>query len=212
MSGRTTYSTLLLCTVVAAACGGAPAEESSDAQPLTETTAASASECFVRGGTFDETQQRPSPLRTTEIELGSGSGLLCYGAPSANGRDVMGSSLVPYGAPWRLGANEATALHLDAPANVGGVALQPGSYSLYVVAGESEWQFFVNSTWERWGIPIDAGVRASEVGSFSATPESIPDMVETLTFRFEPASSGSGGSIVMEWERTRVAFPVSAAG
>jgi hypothetical protein len=179
---------------------------------MTATATASETECYVRGGTFDETQQRPSPLRTTEVDLGSSSGLLCYGAPSANGRDVVGSALVPYGAPWRLGANEATALHLDAPASVGGVALQPGSYSLYVVAGESEWQFFVNSTWERWGIPIDEGVRSNEVGSFTASPESIPDMVETLTFRFEPAASGSGGHIVMEWENTRVAFPVSAAG
>jgi hypothetical protein len=212
MPGRTTiYSSLVLCTVAAAACGGAPAEEASDA-PMTETAAASELECFLRGSTFDETQQRPSPLRTIEIELGTGSGLLCYGAPSANGRDVMGSTLVPYGAPWRLGANEATALHLDTPATVGGVALQPGTYSLYVVAGESEWQFFVNTTWERWGIPIDAGVRSSEVGSFTATPEQIQDMVETLTFRFEPASGGSGGRIVMEWENTRVAFPVSAAG
>ena len=209
MPGRITRSALLVCTVVAAACGGGPPEEATDAQPVTGSAVASGLECYIRGGTYEETQQRPSPLRMTEVTLGSGSGLLCYGAPSANGRDVMGS-LVPFGAPWRIGANEATALHLDAPATVGGVALQPGSYSLYAVPGESEWRFFVNTSWERWGIPIDAGVRASEVGSFTAAPEPIPGMVETLTYRFEPASGGSGGRIVLEWENTRVAIPVAA--
>jgi len=46
--------------------------------------------------------------------------------------------LVPYGEPWRAGANEATAIHLTAPARVGGVALEAGSYSLYTVPNESE--------------------------------------------------------------------------
>jgi len=37
--------------------------------------------------------------------------------------------LVPFGQPWRMGANEAAAIHLPFAAEVGVVDLEPGSYS-----------------------------------------------------------------------------------
>ena len=114
--------------------------------------------------------------------------------------------LVVYGQPERIGANEPTTIHLTGPASVGGVPLEAGSYSIYAIASEDEWEFFINSNWERWGIPIDDAVRTAEVGSFTATPERIDEMVETLAYRFEPMADGTMGDIVMEWEHTRVKF------
>lgn len=123
----------------------------------------------------------------------------------------MNSQVVPYDELWRFGANEATALHLSAPATLGGVALDPGSYSLYVLPSEGQWQVFVNSDYERWGIPITDEIRATEVGSFTAVPETSEEMVETLTFTFESNEDGTGGDLVMAWENTRVRLPLSAA-
>ena len=207
-----TMSPLLAAGILlVAACGGADNAGETDAMDESQATGAVAANdlsCHLAGATPEEAAERPSPLRQTRFTFAGGQGLLCYGAPSARGREIMGG-LVPYGGePWRAGANEATALHLTAPATVGGVSLQAGSYSLYTMPAEGEWEFFVNSSWERWGIPINDEVRATEMDSFTVTPSSTDGMVETLTYTFVPNSEDTGGDIVMEWEDTRVSFPV----
>jgi Protein of unknown function (DUF2911) len=163
--------------------------------------------CYVASGTAEEARGRPSPLGQTEFSVGGHAGLLCYGAPSARGREVMGG-LVPYGPVWRAGANEATAIHLSGPASVGGVELAPGGYSLYAEPGSDEWTFYLSSDYQRWGIPITPSVRDSEVGHFTSIPEPMDEMVETLQYRFEPSADGTMGDIVVEWEHTRVKFHV----
>ena len=140
---------------------------------------------------------RQSPLQELSFSYDGGEGLLCYGAPSARERVVMGE-LVPYGTVWRLGANEATALHLSAAATVGGVTLEAGSYSLYATPGETEWTFHVNSEYDRWGIPIDDAVQGTEVGSFMATPSATAEMVEMMTFE------QVDGALRFSWENTQV--------
>lgn len=207
MLRRTYFLPLLVGATFAAGCGGAEeAEEMGEPQASEiEVAAGSDLECYIARGTFEETQERPSPLHLTRFPLDGGEGLLCYGAPSANGRDVMGA-LVPYDAPWRIGANEPTTLHLNAAASVGGVTLEPGSYSLYAVPTSGDWEFFVNSTWERWGIPISEEVRATEMGSFTATPGATSGMVEVLSYTW------ADGNLVLEWENTRVEIPVQPAG
>ena len=114
--------------------------------------------------------------------------------------------LVPFGEIWRLGANEATAIHLTGPALVGGIQLEAGSYSLYAIPGEAEWNFFLNTNVNRWGIPMDEGVRGTELGSFTAAVEATEAPVESLTFRYELWDDGTMGDIVLEWENTRVKF------
>lgn len=202
-----------LVTAVLAACGGDDGDAAMDdtsAAPATEAQAAPAeadlSECWLRGATLEEAAERPSPLEATTLDLGSTEGLLCYGAPSARDREIMGG-LVPYGELWRAGANEATTLHLSGPATLGDVQLEAGSYSIYMLPNENEWEVFVNSAIERWGIPINDEVRSTEIGSFTVTPESTEDMVETLTYRFEPTGDGMG-DLVMEWENTRIRMHV----
>lgn len=157
----------------------------------------------------EEAAARPSPLGATVVTLGGQGATLCYGRPSARGRTIMGD-LVPFGTTWRMGANEATAIHLPFAAEIGGVAVQPGSYSLYAVPGESEWRIVVNRKSDRWGIPINDQVRQEDLGSFTVPVQHIPDMVETLTFTWDPQGEDSG-NLVLEWEHTRVAIPLSRA-
>lgn len=209
--------TVLAAASLALVACGAPDDEPADEQ-MAETGAAaqetvpgeamaagSEPSCFLRGATVEEAEGRTSPLRRVEFTYPGGEGLLCYGAPSARGREVMGA-LVPYDEPWRAGANEPTTIHLTAPASIGGVPLDAGSYSMYTIPGEDEWEWFLNSNYERWGIPISPDVRATEVGSFTVTPGTTDDMVETLTYAFED------GAIVMTWENTRIEIPVGAGG
>lgn len=166
--------------------------------------------CFVRNGDAQAAVQRPSPLAVTVVTLGGEEAKLCYGRPSANGRAVMGA-LVPYGSPWRLGANEATALHIPFAGDIGGVAVEPGVYSIYAVPGETEWEFFVNRQWQRWGIPVNDAVKADDVGSFKRPVAATSGMVEQLTISW--VSHGANmGHLVLEWENTRVEFPVHRGG
>jgi len=198
---------LAAAAFVLIACG-APADEPADEQVAeTDTTMTAAGDlsCFLRGATVEEAEGRTSPLRQVRFTYPGGEGLLCYGAPSARGREIMGA-LVPYAEPWRAGANEPTTLHLSAATTIGGVALDAGSYSMYTIPGETEWEFLLNSNYERWGIPISDDVRATEVGSFTATPEPTEQMVETLTYAYED------GAIVMTWENTRLEIPVGSGG
>lgn len=154
--------------------------------------------------------QRPSPLGTTTIVLGGEQATLCYGRPSAKNRKVMGT-LVPYGTPWRMGANEATALHLPFPASIGGVHVGPGDYSLYAVPNEGTWTIVVNRNAERWGIPINDDVRRADVGSFERPVEQTDSMAEQLTYAWEQ-DDPDAGRIVMTWELTRLEIPVRFGG
>ena len=166
--------------------------------------------CFVRNGDVQAAAQRPSPLGATVVTVAGQEAKLCYGRPKANGRTVMGE-LVPFGAPWRMGANEATALHIPFAASIGGVEVEPGVYSIYAVPGETEWTFFLNRNYERWGIPINDDVKSGDVGSFTRAVGATSQMVEQLTFTW--MSHGDDmGHLALEWENTRVEIPVHKAG
>jgi len=201
------------------ACGGSGNGEMDDAMaddPMAmeieeeaSPTEAQESPCWTQGDTDD----RPSPLQSLTFNYEGGTGTLCYGAPSARERVVFGE-LVPFEEPWRLGANEATAIHLTGPATIGGVALEAGSYSLYVTPmEEGEWEFSLNSVAERWGVPINEEVMGTNIGSFTAAPSVTEEMVEKMTFTFEPwENERAMGDVVFNWENTTVKFHVHPAG
>ncbi len=150
--------------------------------------------------------RRPSPPDSAVATVDGATIKVCYSRPSARGRTIMGG-LVPYGEPWRLGANEATGIHLPFAAEIAGVRVEPGSYSLYAIPGETQWTVVVNRSVQRWGIPIDDGVRAQDVGRGTVTAERLDQHVEQLTLRFSPGGSGTT-ELVVEWEHTRVRIPI----
>jgi len=147
---------------------------------------------------------RTSPYDSAQVRIGEATALVCYGRPSARGRTMIGGDAVPYGSLWRTGANEPTTLHLPVAAEVAGVALQPGSYSLYTVPGENEWEVILNRSVDQWGheSAYTEEVRAQEVGRGTVPAASTEQHVETLTLR------GEQGALVLEWEDTRVRIPV----
>lgn len=162
-------------------------------------------ECFAEPRM--DLDDRASPLDSATVELGGETAKICYGAPSARGRTMIGGDEVPYGEPWRLGANEATALHLTFPARLGDVELEPGSYSLYAIPDDEEWTVVVNGQVERWGIPIDPEVTAQDVGRIQVPRERPEEHVETLSFHFQERNGNEAG-LVMEWEEYRITLPL----
>ena len=159
-------------------------------------------------GTAADLAKRASPLDSVELVVGGATVKVCYGRPSVRGRTVMGG-LVPFGEPWRLGANEPTRLTLPFAAEVAGVHVEPGTYSLYVVPQRTTWEVHVNRAVERWGIPIDAPVEAQDVGKGSVAADTLAQPLEQLTLRLV---AGSPNELVVEWEKTRVRIPIRKAG
>lgn len=158
----------------------------------------------------EELDRRASPPDSSAATLGDGAVKVCYGSPRVRGRDVFGG-LVPYGSPWRLGANEPTTLHTTVSLRVGEVSVEPGAYTLYAIPGPEEWTLVVNASTERWGVPIDDQVRAQDVGSLTVTPSATSETVEALSITLE-ASGEESGRMVIAWADTRLEVPLTVAG
>ncbi len=161
--------------------------------------------CWVQGQRSD-LELRASPFDSAVVRTAAGEIKVCYSRVRKLGRPIMGR-VVPYGAPWRLGADEATSIFVPTRGTVAGVALNAGWYSLYVIPNEREWQIFVNGQRERWGTPIDSAVRRRDIGFGVARVESIPEMQDLMLLRFE-RTSGSTTELVFRWDRTAVRIPV----
>jgi hypothetical protein len=150
--------------------------------------------------------QRKSPHDSASVALDGGTVKVCYGRPHQNGREIMGK-LVPYGEPWRAGADEATAIHVPFPARIAGVNVEPGWYSLYTVPGEKQWQIAINSVARRWGVPIDAKVRAKDVGTGTVASEHLATPTETLAINLSK-SSPTKATMDIAWADTHVRVPI----
>lgn len=150
--------------------------------------------------------QRKSAHDSALVAMDGGTVKVCYGRPHQNGREIMGK-LVPYGEPWRVGADEATAIHVPFAARIAGVNVEPGWYSLYAIPGAKQWQIVVNSNAQRWGVPIDAKVRAKDVGTGTVASEHLATPAETLTISLAAASS-TKATMDIAWSDTHVRVPI----
>ena len=156
---------------------------------------------------------RASPYESARVSVDGEELVVCYGRPSSRGRTMLGGENVPYGALWRSGANEPTTLHVPFAAEIAGIAVEPGSYSLYTIPDPSEWTVIVNRSTTQWGeeASYTDEVREQEVGRALVPAGTTTEHVETFTIMSEP---GEGGAthLVLEWEGSRVEIPVRRAG
>lgn len=161
----------------------------------------------------EDIDDRASPYDSVSFTVGDGEAKICYGRPSSRGRTMIGGENVPFGQLWRTGANEPTIIHLDFPAEIAGMAVEPGSYSLYTVPGEEEWEVIVNRSISQWGheSTYTAEVEAQEVGRSTVAAESPDERVETFTITTEDAGENAE-NLVLEWEDSRIEIPVVHTG
>lgn len=158
----------------------------------------------------EQLASRASPYDSVMVTVGGQAASICYGRPSVKGRTIFGD-VVAYDTLWRTGANEPTIIHLPFRADIAGVVVDPGSYSLYTVPGREQFTLIVNAATSQWGIESGyvSAVRRQERGRASVPVEPI-EMVEQLVIRTEPADD-STTHILLEWERTRIRIPIRLA-
>ncbi len=127
--------------------------------------------------------------------------VLEYGRPKVKDRDIWGA-LVPYDKVWRTGANEANTISFSADVNIEGKALAKGTYSLFTIPSADKWIVIFNKVAKQGGsFGYDEGEDALRV-------EVVPTAgahVEEMTFAIE------GSSIVLTWEKLKVAFKIAAS-
>jgi hypothetical protein len=153
--------------------------------------------------------KRVSPLDSISFKVEKSNVKLCYGRPSLKGRNMIGGEAVPYGKIWRTGSNEPTMIHTDGPLDIAGVKVPAGTYSLYTVPGEKEWEVIVNKSITQWGheSTYTPEVQAQEVGRGKVKPETLKAPVEKLTFTAEPDAQKTK-HLVLEWQTTKLAIPL----
>jgi hypothetical protein len=149
---------------------------------------------------------RASPHDSASVALDGGTVKVCYGRPNVRGRPIMGG-LVPYGEPWRMGADEATAIYVPFAAKIAGVKVAPGWYSLYAIPTAKDWQIVVNSDAKRWGVDIDAKVRAKDVGTGTVPAEKSAAPVEALTIALSK-DSPTKATMDVTWADAHVRVPI----
>lgn len=152
---------------------------------------------------------RTSPKDSLSFEAGGSQVKICYSRPSLKGRHMVGGEAVPFGSVWRTGANEATMIMTTGHLMIAGIHVEAGTYSLYTVPGEREWEVIINRSYMQWGheSTYTDSVRAQEVGRGRVPVTRTPAPVERFTIRSE-AGRGGDASLILEWENARVAIPV----
>jgi hypothetical protein len=126
---------------------------------------------------------------------------ITYGRPYLKGRTV-GKDVAPYGKEWRTGADEATTLTTDKPLKFGTLQVPAGTYTLYTLPGEKEWQLIVSKKTGQWGIPYPAG---EDLGRVPMTVAAAASPEEQLTISID--DTPAGGTLKVSWGTTVASVP-----
>src|SRR5210317_162065 len=117
----------------------------------------------------------PSPFSKIEQKVGLTDVTLEYPRPSMKGRTIFGN-LVPYGKVWRLGANMNTKITFGDDVIVGDATLKAGSYAVYAIPNESNWEVIFYTDSNNGGLPQnwdDSKVAAKVTSGVNALPFDI---------------------------------------
>jgi hypothetical protein len=124
-----------------------------------------------------------------------------YGKPFLKGRTV-GKEVAPFGKEWRTGADEATTLVTDKALKFGSLAVPAGTYTIYTLPGEGEWQLIISKKTGQWGIPYPAG---QDLGRVPMKVEKASAPAEQLTISID--DTASGGTLKVSWGTTVASVP-----
>lgn len=157
---------------------------------------------FIASTTLAARQnQRASPHETVSATVDGAKISVTYGRPYAKGRKIVGG-LVPYNQVWRTGADEATTLVTDKALMFGGTHVNPGTYTVYTLPGEKEWQLVINKQTGQWGTVYD---QAQDLGRIPMKVGKTTGPVEQFTIAV--ADTPGGGELRLSWENTQAITP-----
>jgi hypothetical protein len=153
--------------------------------------------------------QRPSPPGTATFKFDDGKIITVnYSRPKVNDRKIYGG-LVPYGRPWRAGANEATSFVTDTNLTIGSTSLPAGNYTLYILPVESgPWKLIISKKTGQWGIPYPG--EENDFARVDMQTTKTPATVQDFTMSFDKRGPNAG-VLKFEWENTSASVEFSEA-
>jgi hypothetical protein len=154
----------------------------------------------------DNGKKLPSPPAQASVTLDGKSVTIDYNSPSLRGRHV-GAELAPYGKWWRTGANPATTLKTAANLKIGTLTVPAGTYTIYSIPSETQWQLIINKQTGQWGTVYNQDQDLGRTPMQRAAAPSAP--VEAFKIAFEN-TKGKRTELHLIWETTDVFVPVVA--
>lgn len=146
----------------------------------------------------------PSPAATLTQVVGLTDVAIDYSRPAMRGRTIFGD-LVPYGKIWRTGANARTKVTFGDDVKVGGTDLKAGTYAIFSIPQEKEWEVIFYTEHQGGGAPaeLDESKVAARVKS---EVFAIPMDIQSFTITVDDITTNSGVIGIM-WEKAYVGVP-----
>jgi predicted negative regulator of RcsB-dependent stress response len=147
-----------------------------------------------------------SPAATVGQTVGLTEITVVYHRPAVGGRPIWGK-LVPYGEPWRVGANENTTITFSTDVKIGGKPLKAGTYGLHALPTAKDWTIMFSNMSVAWGsFTYDQKEDALRV---SVTPRATTANEERLLYRFDDPTD-TKATLVLAWEKLEVPITIEA--
>jgi len=147
----------------------------------------------------------PSPAATVMQRVGLTDITVKYSRPSVKSRKIFGETL-PYGTPWRAGANNSTTIKFEDDVTVEGNKVPKGEYALYTIPTENEWTVILNKNTKLGGNTQDYK-EADDVARFKVKPTKTAIKTETLTINFTDLTPATANLEIL-WENTSAKFKI----
>jgi len=152
----------------------------------------------------DFTMPAPSPKAAIVQQFSTSKVELEYSRPSMKGRKVFGE-MIPFGKPWRTGANAITKITFEEETFFGDQKVAPGTYALYSIPNRESWTVLLNKNHKSSGlndIKPENDIAKTEI---RVTP--IRETCETFTIDFNNITNTSA-TLDIVWENTKVSVPI----
>jgi len=148
---------------------------------------------------------QPSPFTKVEQVVGLTNVTLEYSRPAMRGREIFGN-LVPFNERWRTGANNNTIISFDTDVSVDGKSLPAGTYSIYTVPKQDEWEVIFYKDANNWGLPEKWDESKVALKATAETME-LPFDMETFTIGLDELKNDSA-VLHFIWDNTVAALPI----
>ena len=166
------------------------------------TACAAAIMTFANAQTL--TTPQPSPTQTIKQNFGLSSIELSYSRPAMKGRKIFGD-LVPFGAIWRTGANQATTLTFADDVTIGGTKVKAGKYGLVSIPEKKNWTLIITKQLDVTS--PSAYKQDQDVVRVEAKTMDMDQSMESFTMQFANVKPTSCDLHIM-WDKTAVSLPI----
>lgn len=146
---------------------------------------------------------RPSPTALVSARYKDTYIKVTYCQPRKRGREVFGK-LVPYGAVWRTGANEATEITLTRDVLMKDTLLMAGTYSIFTIPGKDKWMFIINKDLGLWG-SYNYNPKLDVLRFEIPVQDTGNEVFESFTIQIDQRNSVA--DLLLLWDKTKISIP-----